>query len=32
MFGWTGGRMAAHYTREASRRRLALSGASKLVK
>jgi integrase len=32
MFGWTGGRMAAHYTREASRRRLALSGASKLGK
>jgi integrase len=30
MFGWTGGRMASHYTREASRRRLALSGAKKL--
>jgi integrase len=30
MFGWSGGRMAAHYTREASRRRLAMSGASKL--
>ena len=32
MFGWRGGRMAAHYTREASRRRLAMSGASKLGK
>jgi integrase len=32
MFGWKGGRMAAHYTREASRRRLAISGASKLRK
>ncbi len=32
MFGWTGGRMAAHYTREASRRRLAIAGASKLTK
>lgn len=32
MFGWTGGRMAAHYTREASRRRLAITGASKLTK
>jgi integrase len=32
MFGWTGGRMAAHYTREASRRRLAIAGASKLGK
>jgi integrase len=32
MFGWTGGRMAAHYTREANRRRLAISGASKLRK
>jgi integrase len=32
MFGWTGGRMAAYYTREASRRRLAISGASKLGK
>jgi integrase len=32
MFGWSGGRMAAHYTREASRRRLAMSGASKLRK
>jgi integrase len=32
MFGWKGGRMAAHYTREASRRRLAISGASKLGK
>jgi integrase len=30
MMGWTGGRMAAHYTRAASRRRLALSGAKKL--
>ena len=28
MFGWTGGRMAAHYTREASRRRLAIAPAS----
>jgi integrase len=32
MFGWTGGRMAAHYTRGASRRRLAIAGASKLTK
>ena len=32
MFGWTGGRMAAHYTRGASRRRLAIAGASKLGK
>ena len=32
MMGWTGGRMAAHYTREADRRRLALAGASKLRK
>ena len=32
MFGWTGGRMAAHYTREASRRRLAIAGAGKLTK
>jgi integrase len=32
MFGWTGGRMAAHYTREASRRRLAIAGAKKLTK
>jgi integrase len=32
MFGWTGGRMAAHYTREASRRLLAIAGASKLTK
>ena len=32
MFGWTGGRMAAHYTREACRRRLALAGASKMGK
>jgi integrase len=32
MFGWTGGRMAAHYTRGADRRRLALAGASKLRK
>ena len=32
MFGWKGGRMAAHYTREASRRRLAISGPSKLGK
>jgi integrase len=32
MFGWTGGRMAAHYTREASRRRLAIAGARKLTK
>jgi integrase len=32
MFGWTGGRMAAHYTREASRRRLAIAGANKLTK
>ena len=31
MFGWKGGRMAAHYTREASRRRLAIVGASKLL-
>ena len=31
MFGWKGGRMAAHYTREASRRRLAIAGASKLL-
>ena len=32
MMGWTGGRMAAHYTRGADRRRLALAGASKLRK
>jgi integrase len=32
MMGWTGGRMAAHYTRAADRRRLALAGASKLRK
>jgi hypothetical protein len=32
MMGWTGGRMAAHYTRCADRRRLALAGASKLRK
>jgi integrase len=32
MMGWTGGRMAAHYTRGADRRRLALAGAGKLRK
>jgi integrase len=32
MFGWTGGRMATHYTRGADRRRLALAGASKMRK
>jgi integrase len=32
MMGWDGGRMAAHYTRGADRRRLALAGASKLRK
>lgn len=29
MFGWRGGRMAAHYTRTADRERLGLSGAAK---
>jgi integrase len=29
MFGWTGGRMAQLYTKNADRRRLALAGASK---
>src|SRR4029077_9544865 len=32
MMGWTSGRIAAHYTRGADRRRLALAGASKLRK
>ena len=31
MFGWTGGRMASHYTREADRRRLAKGAISKLT-
>jgi len=30
MFGWRGGRMAAHYTRAANREKLALAGADKL--
>ena len=30
IFGWTGGRMAAHYTREANRQALASSAMSKL--
>ncbi|MFO1099027.1 MAG: tyrosine-type recombinase/integrase [Xanthobacteraceae bacterium] len=29
-FGWTGGRMASHYTRSADRERLGLSGSAKL--
>jgi integrase len=32
IFGWTGGTMASHYTREADRRRLALEGMGKLEK
>src|SRR5262249_31384161 len=31
MFGWTGGRMASYYTREADRRRLAKGAISKLT-
>jgi integrase len=30
IFGWTGGRMAAHYTRQANRARLAAGAAEKL--
>lgn len=30
IFGWTGGRMAAHYTRQANRARLAKNAAEKL--
>jgi hypothetical protein len=30
IFGWTGGQMAAHYTREANRQALASSAMSKL--
>lgn len=32
MFGWRGGRMAAHYTRSADRERLSISAAEKLAK
>jgi integrase len=31
IFGWTGGRMASHYTRTADRRRLALGAMHKLM-
>jgi integrase len=31
IFGWSGGRMASHYTRSADRRRLALGGMHKLA-
>ena len=31
MFGWTGGKMASHYTREADRRRLGLGATGKLT-
>lgn len=30
LFGWSGGRMAAHYTRSADRKRLALGAAEKI--
>ena len=30
VFGWTGGRMASHYTRSADRERLGLAGSTKL--
>ena len=32
IFGWSGGRMAAHYTREADRTRLAREAIDKLAK
>jgi integrase len=31
VFGWTGGRMAMHYTRSADRERLGLAGSAKLA-
>jgi len=31
IFGWTGGRMAAHYTKQANRARLAKQAAKKLI-
>ena len=31
IFGWTGGRMASHYTQSADRKRLALDAMSKLA-
>ena len=30
VFGWTGGKMAAHYTRSANRKKLGRSGSAKL--
>jgi len=32
MFGWTGGKMASHYTREADRERISINAAEKLAR